>query len=232
MHLAIIIPVYNESKVIKKVITDLPGKIKNISKISTIIIDDGSTDQSKNLLKKISRKKDNVYLLRHIINRGQGAAVQTGIDAAKKLEADIVVTFDGDGQHHAEDIEHLIQPILAGEADLVNGSRFKKKQRIPLIRRLYNFSANLITWAMSGFFLSDSQSGMKALNKKSIKKIYIKANGYEFCTELIREASWCKLRIKEVPIHVSYSKYTMKKGQSFANGLTTICKLIIRSLMK
>ena len=232
MHLAIIIPVYNESKVIKKVIADLPGKIKNIGKISTIIIDDGSTDKSGNILKNVIRKKENIYLLRHILNRGQGAAVQTGIDAAKKLEADIVVTFDGDGQHHAEDIAHLIQPILAGEADIVNGSRFKRKQKIPSVRRFYNFSANLITWAMSGFFLSDSQSGMKALNKKAIKEIHIKANGYEFCTELIREASWYKFRIKEVPVHVSYSKYTMKKGQSFANGLTTIFKLVIRSLMK
>jgi glycosyltransferase involved in cell wall biosynthesis len=230
MHLAIIIPVFNEAKVIEDVISELPKSIDAISKISTIIIDDGSTDETREILRLIHRK--NTYTLYHVLNRGQGAAVQTGFDVAKRLRADIAVTFDGDGQHKADDIEALIQPILEKKADIVNGSRFKKKQRIPLIRRFYNFGANFVTWLMSGFLLSDSQSGMKALNKKALKEIEIKANGYEFCTELIREASWYKFRIVEVPVHVSYSKYTLKKGQSFANGLTTICKLVIRSLLK
>lgn len=233
MHLAVVIPVFNEKKVIEGVIRSLPENLPGVEKISTIIVDDGSDDGSAELLHRLkSEKGKNFFLLEHLVNRGQGAAVETGIEAAKKLKVDAIITLDGDGQHSTSDIAALLQPIIHGEADIVNGSRFLKKQPIPLLRRLYNFNANLVTWIMSGIWLTDSQSGMRALGEKAIEEIEIYANGYEFCTEMIREASWYKLTVKEVPITVSYSEYSLHKGQNFATGLGTIAKLVIRSLMK
>lgn len=227
MKLAIVIPAYNEETVIGSVISGLPRELSGISDIKVLVIDDGSKDLTSDLARAAGAK-----VLRHLINRGQGAAVQTGIEAAKKLGCDFVVTIDGDGQHHGRDVADLLQPLLRDEADVVNGSRFMKRQSIPWLRRIYNFFANFVTWVMSGYFLTDSQSGMKAFGPQAIRAINITANRYEFCTEIIREASAFKLRIKEIPVDVSYTKYSMKKGQNFAVGLNTIFKLIIRSVMK
>jgi glycosyltransferase involved in cell wall biosynthesis len=224
--LAIIIPAYNEEDVIGKVLESIPKAICGMATFC-IVVDDGSTDATQQVAKKFG-----AATLRHAVNRGQGAAVQTGITAALTIGCDAIVMLDGDGQHNGEDIEHLMQPILTDQADIVNGSRFLKKQKIPALRRAYNSGANLITWLMSGYYLTDSQSGMKALGKKAAEKICIRANGYEFCSELVREASWYKFRVTEVPIHVSYSRYSMSKGQNFSVGITTLSKLVIRSIMK
>ena len=92
--------------------------------------------------------------------------------------------------------------------------------------------ANIITFVLAGVYLTDTQSGLKALSRKALEKICITANGYEFCSEIIREAKYYKLDIIEIPVSVIYTPYSLSKGQNLSTGLTTVFKLIVRTLMR
>lgn len=220
----IIIPAFNEANRIESVIKELHSE--NFDQI--IVIDDGSTDGTGNIADSARAK-----VIRHIINRGPGAATQTGLTYAKDMRADIAVTIDADGQHNPKDIHKLIEEMDKGNFDIVFGSRIKNKNnKIPLLRRFFNFVANFITFLVSFKWVTDSQSGMKALNRNAIEKIKIKTNGFEFCTEIWMQVRENKFKYKEVPIDVYYDKETMKKGQSFATGITTVSKLFMEALSR
>lgn len=223
MKAFLIIPAYNEARSIGDVITSC----RQAGYSQIIVVDDGSQDKTAE-----KAREQGALVVRHHINRGAGAATQTGLEAAKLLGAEVVVTLDGDGQHQAKDIARLLQGVTSREADLVIGSRFLEKNRIPFLRRVFNLLANVITFLLSGIFLTDSQSGMKAFGKKALANIYVTANGFEFSSEIIREAKYYGLTTKEVPISVLYTPYSLAKGQNFATGLTTVFKLIVRALMR
>lgn len=224
MKTFIVIPVYNEQSHIRSVLLSCQNEgFDNI-----IVVDDGSEDNTY-----LEASVPGVTVLRHFINRGVGAATQTGIDAAKILGAEIVITMDGDGQHDGEDVHSLISSLHHYRADIVIGTRFMKDtNRIPFTRRFFNIFANLVTFVLSGIYLSDSQSGFRAFSRQALKRIYITANGYEFSSEIIRETKYYKMKIVEIPISVHYTPYTMSKGQNLSTGIVTIFKLIIRSLMR
>ncbi len=227
MKLAIIIPAYNEATVIGKVIRGLPKTFDSIHETQVIVVDDGSLDDTAKIASAAGAR-----VVSHPINLGAGAATQTGIEAALRQGADILVTFDADGQHHGEDIARLIKPIMDGEVDVVSGSRFLKKQYIPLTRRFFNGVGNFVTFLLSGLWLTDSQTGMRAFSRAAAEQIKIHVNGYEFCSEIVREVGYLNLRYKEIPVNVTYNHYTRRKGQNFATGLQTVTKLAIRSLMR
>lgn len=218
----VLIPAYNEEGHILDVVASLQKEHYNV-----LVINDGSTDNTKVLL-----ETNNINAVHHLINRGAGAAIQTGFDVAKQGNWDIIVTIDGDGQCDIADIPALILPLQEGKADIVTGNRFRSGSSIPVLRRLYNFVASVITWLLSGIYLTDTQSGMRAYSRKAIEKIHIEANGFEFCSDIIRQAAYLHLRIKAVPIRVFYTKASMRKGQNFASGLNTVAKLLLRSLMR
>src|SRR5579872_2495298 len=133
----IVIPAYNEAKVIREVITEI--KSEGFKKI--IVIDDGSDDQT---LKEARAEK--VIALKHVLNRGKGAAIKTGIEAAQILEANIVVTMDGDGQHNPKDIFKMLEKLDQGY-DVILGSRFADKStNIPTFKILENYIGNIVTW--------------------------------------------------------------------------------------
>jgi len=224
-HLAIIVPVYNEGKVIRKVINTLPKRLAGVGKISVIAVDDGSSDNSEEEISKTE-----AVLIPHPINLGAGTATVTGIEAAKKINADIIVTFDGDGQHDPGDIGKLIKPIQEKKADLVIGTRLKNPKGMPKIKRVGNWGLNFITFLLSKRWTSDSQSGFKALSRKATELINIDAIGYEFCSQIIIESSRMKLKVKEVPVKVIYTKYSNRKGQSILNGINILWKLIFKKV--
>ena len=157
MKLAIVIPVFNESKVIKTVINSLPRRLKGIDKISIIAVNDGSTDSSQ---KEIL--KTDAVLLNHPINLGTGSATITGFEMAKKLSTDIAVSIDGDGQHDPKDIEKVIEPILEQKADLVIGSRLIKSEGMPKLKKAGNFIFN---------FISNSSVGVSGLTETFSSRI-------------------------------------------------------------
>src|ERR1043165_3113784 len=113
MKIALIIPAFNEEKVIEKVLKKIPAKMEN-KRITIVVINDGSKDQTERIVKK-NRK----LVISHPINRGLGAALSTGFEYAKQNNFDLLVTLDGDGQHNPKEIAKLIKPIINGQADFV-----------------------------------------------------------------------------------------------------------------
>jgi len=227
MKLAIVIPVYNEAKVIREVINSIPKKIKGVDKIEIIAVNDGSTDNSEEEI-----KKTRAILLNHAVNLGVGASTTTGLEAAKMIKTDIALTLDGDGQHDPRDIKRIVTPLIKKKADLVIGTRLKNPAGMSLYKKIGNLGLNTVTFLLSGKWSSDTQSGFKGLSKNALNKLSFETLGYEFCSEIIINASQKKLKIIEVPIKVIYNDYSRKKGQSIFNGVNIIAKLIYKKLTR
>ncbi|MDP2630021.1 MAG: glycosyltransferase family 2 protein, partial [Candidatus Uhrbacteria bacterium] len=188
-----------------------------------IIVDDGSQDDTFE-----KAKATGVITLRHRLNRGKGAATKTGIEAAKLLGADIIVTMDADGQHDPKDIARLIEPIEKNHRDVVLGTRLKDSKGMPRYKVWQNKIGNLVTWYFYGLYVSDSQSGFRAYSRHAAELINTKTDRYEYDSEVIREIYLYKLTYVEIPIQVRYTEYSMGKihKQSFENGLKTLYKII------
>lgn len=218
-NIVIVIPVFNEASVIAQVIKD----VFKCGYSTVIVVNDGSTDDTAN-----QTKTAGAVVVSHRINRGKGAATKTGIEASKLLSADIVVTIDGDGQHYPSDIKNLISPIIDGHCDVVLGTRLKRKTQMPIHRIITNHIANFVTWAFSGLWVNDSQSGLRAYSRSAIDCISTSADAYDYESEIIREIHHHRLVYKEVPINVQYTDYSMSKTnrQNTFNGLKTLYKII------
>ena len=214
----IVVPAYNESEVIGLVLDELHKQnYRNI-----IVVDDGSTDSTY-----LKTKEKDVVILRHMLNRGKGAAVKTGIEAAKILQADQIVTFDADGQHEPKDIKKAL--TLLEKYDVVLGKRDFLEKHIPLLKKIGNFFGNLITWLVYGLWVADSQSGMRAYSRKAISLIETMADRYNYDSEIMREIIRNKLSYIEMPIHVRYTEYSQKKAnrQSYSSALRTVIKMML-----
>lgn len=219
MKTVAIIPAYNEEKTIAEVLNGTRLFVDEI-----IVVDDGSSDRTAQIA-----KSKNVIVVSHVINRGLGAAIQTGFETAKKLKADIVITLDADGQHDPSEISKFIQAINQG-ADVVIGSRMLNKGGMPWYRRVANWLGNIVTFFLFGALVTDSQSGFRAFNRLALDKIKIKTNRMEVSSELIAESKANKLNIKEVSIKAIYTDYSLSKGQGFFVGLKTLLKLVFRRI--
>jgi len=218
----IVIPAYNEGTIIQSVIAE----IRSAGYTNIVIVDDGSTDGTYEKAKEIP----GIVALRHLINRGKGASVKTGIDGAKKLGADIVVTMDGDGQHNPSDIAPMITSIDQGY-DVVLGSRLKDCTGMPKYKIIHNHIGNILVWMLYGLWVTDSQSGFRAYSKNAITKIDTKTDRYEYDSEVIREIHRHQLKFIEIPIEVRYTEYSMGKVQkmNLTNGIKTLIKMILSS---
>lgn len=215
----VVIPAFNEATVIQAVIKE----IQTAGYQNIIVIDDGSTDDTRAKAAEIIGK----YALRHKLNRGKGGATKTGIEAAKMLDADIIITIDGDGQHDPKDIQKLIAPIIENRADVVLGTRLVDPSGMPRHKIIANHVGNFFTWFLFGLWVTDSQSGFRAYSRHAAEVINTKADRYEYDSEVIREIYIYKLRFKEIPIAVRYTTYSMGKvnKQGFINGLKTLYKM-------
>ena len=220
MKLIIVIPAYNEEKTIDSVIKGLKSKgYKNI-----IVVDDGSNDKTSKIA-----KKNKVSVYRHIINRGLGGALNTGITAALSEGADIIVTFDADGQHDTRDIPRLVKEIRKGY-DVCIGNRINKD--MPFIRRLGNRILDLITYSLFGIYVNDTQSGLRAFSRKAASKLDLRTNRMEVSSEIIIEIKKNNLKLKEIPIKTIYTEYSMSKGNvNIFNAFKIVFKLILRRIM-
>lgn len=215
----IVIPAYHESSVIREVITG----IQHIGYTNIIVVDDGSTDETFE-----QAKRTGAITLRHKLNRGKGAATKTGIEAAKLLGADIIVTMDGDGQHNPKDIVRLVEPIQKEQCDVALGTRLKNPAGMPWYKILANHIGNAMTWYLYGLYVTDSQSGFRAYSRHATELINTKTDRYEYDSEVIREIYIYKLKYKEIPIEVRYTEYSMGKTQKqgFWNGIKTLYRMI------
>ncbi len=225
MKLFVVIPAYNEDKTIKRVLEDLLPM-----ELDLIVVDDGSLDKTyKKAHETLDKQPNHGYIYRHIINRGLGASLKTGIEAALLKNADIIVTFDADGQHHPEDIKNVIKPIIDGKADVVIGTR--DFNEMPLSKKLGNQIMNLITLIFYGIHVQDSQSGLRAVSRNAAELIDIHSRDYGVSSEIIYEIKKSNLKMKEVPIKTIYTDYSLSKGTDTKVGLKILAKLI-RNILK
>ena len=219
----IVVPAYNEERTIVGVIRGLKGR--GFTRI--IVVDDNSSDRTSELA-----RNEGVILLRHILNRGLGGALGTGIKAALCFKPEVIVTFDADGQHDPDDILRLLEPIEKGEVDAVIGSRMQDIGGMPWFRRIANRLANLVTYLFFGIWTTDSQSGLRAFSRNAAGRLQIMTSGMEVSSEMIAEIARNGLRCKEVPIKAIYTEYSLSKGQNFRLGLETLVKLILAKLRR
>ncbi|MFW6383492.1 MAG: glycosyltransferase family 2 protein, partial [Nanoarchaeota archaeon] len=186
-----------------------------------IVVDDGSSDKTASKARKAGAE-----VIEHKKNKGVGRATRTGFSHAISKNADIIVTFDSDGQHCADDIKKVIRPIINKKADVVIGTRLKSPKGMPLIRVIGNFALNVITYLLFFVWTTDSQSGFKAFSRNAASKTEIKSTGMEFCSEIIKEIGAKNLRYTEVPIKTIYTEYSMSRGQSSLNGFRIFGRLL------
>lgn len=214
----VVVPAKDEERYIDILI----DKLEQLGFINIVVINDNSQDQTA----VIARERENVTVLDHSINLGVGAATQTGIAYAVSNGAKIIVTIDADLQHNPDDLIKLIDTLRKDNYDLVIGSRFIQENDIPKSRVFFNKIANVVSWLLTGTYLTDSQSGLKAFNDNLAQHLDLKYDGFEFCMEIIKEARTNKLKIKEIPVFVSYTPETLKKGQGLWVGIRMISKIM------
>jgi glycosyltransferase involved in cell wall biosynthesis len=222
MKIFCIIPAFNEAQSIQTVISKVKPLVDEI-----VVVDDNSKDNTADLAREAG-----AVVLQHIINRDQGASLQTGNEYALNNGADIIVHFDADDQFQAEEISDVIQPIINNEADIVFGSRFLGKESnmpwkkkyiiIPLGKLVNRYLFGIKTK------LTDPQSGFRAMTRRVAEEIVIENDGKAHCSEILIKASRGKYKIKEVPITVVYHHF----GQKFSGGFRIIKDIIYNKLNK
>ncbi len=225
LNVGIVIPLYNEEKVIEGVLQELHQKYPYYM---LIVVDDGSRDES------VQRACiEGVFLLQHSTNLGQGAALQTGIEYAKELGCKYVVTFDADGQHNPDDITLFIRTLENDEADIVLGSRFLgKAENIPFARKYLLKVSRIFTWFTTGIWLTDSQNGLRAINIEKFPQFEITQNRMAHASEIISIIKRLKMRHVEKPCNICYSNYSIQKGQSMFNSINIIMEYFVGNMMK
>ena len=217
----IVIPAHNEADTIAQVVRDVRTAFKECR---VVVVDDCSTDDTW----QRARETGSV-VLRHIINRGQGAALRTGTEYALLQGADTIVHFDADGQFLAAEIKEVIAPLETGEADIVFGSRFlAKSSNLPWLKKYIFFPLARRLHIFFGVRLSDPQAGLRAFRAEAFAKIHWRQDRMAHCSEIIFNAFHNKLRIVEVPITVIYREF----GQRFSGGLKIVKEMLLGSFTK
>jgi glycosyltransferase involved in cell wall biosynthesis len=214
-----IIPAWNEEKTIENVVREAKKKTDEV-----VVVDDGSLDRTAELA-----SKSGAVVLRHIINRGQGAALETGNSYARNQNAEIVVHFDADGQFLPDEIPDMIEPIASGRADMVFGSRFlTKRSYMPWSKRWILMPiARLVNWFFFRVKLTDPQSGFRAFNRAALNRIRIEQDDMAHCSEIIAKAHSCRFRIEEVPVTVIFNCY----GSGFGRGIRIVKDHLLAKLL-
>ena len=205
MKIGVIIPAYCEAQKIYNVVQNVISHGYDV-----LVIDDGSQDNTAD-----EAYRAGAVVLRHYINRGYGAALETGNQWAIKNNYDIVVHFDGDGQHNPNEIKNLVNPIIREKVDVVIGSRFLSNNApVPIIRKFLIKLAIIFTWMLSSIKLSDAHNGFRALNQKALKVLDCRQDGMSYASEIIDQIVENRLRIGEAPVTIQYTDYSKSKGES------------------
>lgn len=220
----IIIPAYNEHTSLRTVVRQLLDWYYEV-----IVVDDGSEDDLQKILHDLP-----IYFLRHAVNLGQGAALQTGIEFALEQHADYIVTFDADGQHNASDVEKLLAPLFNHEVEMTLGSRFLPgaSHNMSSSRKMLLQAGRYINYFFTGLLLSDTHNGLRAMTSSAAKKIHLKENRMAHASEILLLIKNHSISYREVPVHITYSTYSKKKGQSAFSSVRIVFDLILNKFFK
>jgi hypothetical protein len=209
----VIIPAYNEAENIGAVLERVPAEVCGL-KTKTIVVVDGATDGTEEVVEEL-----NHHAISYTVNRGGGSALRAGYEVALEDEAEIIVTLDADGQHLPEEIPRLVEPIVSGEADLVNGSRvLGRYERDSAVRSagvvLFNWMISLLALRR----ITDCSNAFRAIRASELGKLRLRQSQFH-TSELLLEAIKKGLRVVEVPITVKRrASGESKKPPSFRYG--------------
>lgn len=207
MRIVAVIPAYNEATRIGAAVRDVLAFVDQ-----AVVVDDCSLDQTGSVA-----RESGAIVLTHLVNRGQGASLQTATDyVLKHLAADIVIHFDADGQMQASDIPALVAPLVRGEADIVLGSRFlgTEAENMPVVRRLLLRCGVIFTLVLSGLRVTDSQNGFRALSRQAATDIRLTLDRMSHASEILDLIKVKGLRYQEQPVTIKYSLDTLHKSPS------------------
>ncbi|WP_037575289.1 glycosyltransferase family 2 protein [Phaeacidiphilus oryzae] len=216
----LVIPAYNEGPVVGDVIESAREVFPNI-----VCVDDGSRDDSAEAVAGTG-----AHLVRHPVNLGQGAALQTGLDYAMEQEgAEYFVTFDADGQHQVADAQRMVELLRGGEWDVVLGSRFLTgAETVPRLKRVVLRTAAAVSPTSRRLHLTDSHNGFRALNRRAVSELRITINGMAHASEIVSSLARSGLRVTEIPVEILYTDYSRAKGQSLINGVNILFDIYLR----
>ena len=222
----VIIPAYNEEKVVHGVIKK-SKKIFDASEymIDIVVIDDGSKDATSS-----KARRGGATVVNHILNTGAGGATATGLSYAFKSGYDAAATMDADGQHDPKDVLAGLRILFSGDTDLLIGSRLIDSEGMSRVKILGNKGLSFITFIMFGIRSTDSQSGLRIYSKRALKELRWSTSGYEFCSEMLWRANQANLIINEFPVAAIYTDYSKSKGQSNWNAVNIIKNLAKRRI--
>jgi len=221
----VIVPAYNETEVIATTIKPLISKGYEV-----VIVNDGSPTDILGYVKDLR-----IHYLEHAINLGQGAALQTGVQYAKKFRPDYIVHFDADGQHNLDDVDRFIKILETEEVDIVLGSRFLNedtRQLVPWRRQILLRTARVINWFFTGLFLTDAHNGFRVFRGSIIDRLPLTENRMAHATEILRLIKKNKIRYKEAPTLIYYTAYSTAKGQRASNSLSILVDIFYHRFIK
>jgi glycosyltransferase involved in cell wall biosynthesis len=219
----VVCPAYNEASTIRGVVSRLMNAGHNV-----VVVDDGSIDDTTRLVAHRA-----TAVVRHPINLGQGAALKTGIDFALSQGAEIVVTFDTDGQHRVSDIPRLLEALTRNQADFALGSRFLgQSSNMPFARRMLLRGARLFTTVTTGLQLTDAHNGLRAFTRRGASALRLRQNRMAHASEILADIARSGMRYVEVPVTIDYTAYSMAKGQRAGDLVMILLDLFARRLYR
>lgn len=216
-----VMPAYNEGA---RITDALHGCLRFVDRI--IVVDDGSSDDTVS-----NAAMDRVVVLRHAINRGQGAALRTGTEAALRMGADVIIHLDADGQHDPENIPNLIRPLMDDKADIVFGSRFMgiEPTGMPFARRMLLKAGKVFSTLVLGIpaAMTDPQSGLRAMNAATARKMDFRQDRMAHASEILKLMTKPGVRWMEIPAHIKYTSDSLKKGNNAGTALSIVWHLFL-----
>lgn len=220
----LVVPVYNEAAVIADVIREARETFPNV-----VCVDDGSKDDSAERI-----RLSGAHLVRHPVNLGQGAALQTGVEYARAQPgAQYFVTFDADGQHRVEDVERMVQRLRSEPLDIVVGTRFHgDAEHIPVAKRLVLKTVVALSPTLRKLKLTDTHNGLRVFNAKVADELNITLNGMGHASQIVTMIVHNGWRVGEEPVTIRYTEYSMAKGQSLINGVNILFDTLLRTNAK
>ena len=210
------IPAFNEEKNIGAIVAKLKIKYDHV-----IVCDDGSSDMTETIASSLG-----AIVVKHSKNLGYGAAIKTIFNESKKIDGDVLVTFDADGQHQISEIDSVLKPLFENKADIVIGSRFLgTTKNLPKYRKFGIKTITGLTNTMTGSNLSDAQSGFRAYSKNVLNEISPTDSGMGISTEILIKSSNKNMKITEVPITISYENNSHSQ-EPISHGASVIVSTI------
>ncbi len=219
----VIVRAFNEGPVIRDSLLKLRERFP-----LTVVVDDGSWDNTVE-----ESLAAGATVVRHPFNLGAGAALQTGLRYVAEQKSPIVATFDPDGQHRVEDLVRLVDMLREQQLDVVIGSRFAgRTEGIPWHRLMILRAAMLFTAATTGVRLSDPHNGLRVMTGAVARTLNLRQDRFAYASELVAQLKTLRLKYAECPVTITYTDYSLGKGQKTSNSVRILFDLLVGWLMR